>query len=88
LIKNAFERWMNGINAHKSNTGLVRPQEFSVDATVEQLDKNQNTVKIYTLNSMWPSEMSAIDLSYDSSDQIEEFTVTFQYQNWVSDTTS
>ena len=28
----------------------------------------------------WPSEVSSIDLSYDTTDTFEEFSVTFQYQ--------
>ena len=31
---------------------------------------------------MFPTEVSAIDLSYDSTDTIEEFTVTFQVQDF------
>ena len=32
----------------------------------------------YTVQDIWPSEIGSIDLSYESSDAIEEFTVTFQ----------
>ena len=32
----------------------------------------------YTVRDIWPSEIGSIDLSYESSDAIEEFTVTFQ----------
>ena len=32
---------------------------------------------------IFPTEVSAIELSYDNSDVIEEFTVTFQVQYWA-----
>ena len=36
-------------------------------------------VRAYKFYDAWPSAISAIDLSYESNDQIEEFTVEFQY---------
>ena len=36
----------------------------------------------YRFEDIWPSTVSNIDLSYDSSDTIEEFTVDFQVQYW------
>jgi len=38
---------------------------------------------IYKFNSIFPTSISAIDLSYDSADTIEEFTVEFQVQYWT-----
>jgi hypothetical protein len=43
---------------------------------------SQNDV-IYKFNSIFPTAISAIDLSYDSADTIEEFTVEFQVQYWT-----
>lgn len=37
----------------------------------------------YKFYSIFPTNISAIDLSYDSSDTIEEFTVEFQVQYWT-----
>ena len=39
-------------------------------------------LKTYTFYDIFPTEVSAIDLSYDSADAIEEFSVTFQVQYW------
>jgi len=38
-----------------------------------------DVVRAYKFYDAWPSAISAIDLSYESNDQIEEFTVEFQY---------
>lgn len=88
LIKNAFERWSNQINEHLENTGLINPTDYESSAVIEQLDRNENVLKRYSMVGMWPSEVSSIEVSMDSTDEIEEFTVTLQYQYWTSDTTT
>ena len=30
-VRNAMERWMNGINAHQANTGLTNPVDYQAD---------------------------------------------------------
>jgi hypothetical protein len=87
-IRNAMERWMNGMNEHVNNTGLSNPTDYQADMAVEQLDKAGNVTKAYTIRGAYPVNVSAIDLSYDSNDAIEEFTVELAYQYWESGTTS
>ena len=55
---------------------------------VEQLNKSGDVTKRYDLRGTFPTNISAIDLNYDSENQIEEFTVELQVQYWESDTTS
>lgn len=87
-IRNAMERWMNGINAHQANTGLTNPVDYQADLIVEQLDRNGSVLKKYNFRGCFPVNVSAIDVSYETNDAIEEFTVEFQVQYWESDTTS
>lgn len=87
-IRNAMERWMNGINGHQSNTGLTNPLDYQADLVVEQLDRDGNTLKKYNFRGCFPTAVAAIELSYETADAIEEFTVEFQVQYWESDTTS
>ena len=88
VTRNAMERWMNGINGHQTNTGLVNPIDYQADLIVEQLDRDGSTLKKYNFRGCFPTSVSAIDVSYETVDQIEEFTVEFQVQYWESDTTS
>jgi len=88
VTRNAMERWMNGINGHQTNTGLVNPIDYQADLIVEQLDRDGSTLKKYNFRGCFPTSVSAIDVSYETVDQIEEFTVEFQIQYWESDTTS
>lgn len=86
--RNAMERWMNGINGHQANTGLVNPIDYQADLIVEQLDRDGKSIKTYNFRGCFPTLVSAIDVNYETNDVIEEFTVEFQVQYWESDTTS
>lgn len=87
-VRNAFERWMNGINQNRSNTGLTNPTDYQADVIVEQLDKSGVVVKSYFMRGCFPTNLSAIEVSYDSENAIEEFTVEMQVQYWDSGSTS
>ena len=87
-IRNALERWMNGINAHSANTGLVNPTDYQADMLVDQLDKDGSTLKTYNFRGCFPTAISPIDVTYQATDEIERFTVEFQVQYWESATTS
>lgn len=88
VVRDSMERWMNGINAHSANTGLVNPTDYQADLIVEQLDKDETVLKTYNFRGCFPTAISPIDLNYGANDEIERFTVEFQVQYWESDTTS
>jgi len=87
-VRDSMERWANGINNHKANTGLTNPTDYQADLTVDQLDKDESILKTYKFVAAFPTAISPIDLAYDANDQIEEFTVEFTYQYWTSNTTT
>lgn len=101
-IRTAFEKWMNAINKHDDNTGLINPAQYQRDALVKQFGRSSVSsansdvtnpvitspgdsipvLKAYKFHGIFPTAVSAIDLSYDSADTIEEFTVDLQVQWW------
>ena len=87
-IRNAFERWQNGINNMTDNEGLTNPVDYQVDAFVDHLDRNGNNVKSYTLRGLFPTEIGGIDLSMSEATEIETFGVTFEYQYFETNTTT
>ena len=87
-LRNAFERWQNGINNMTDNEGLTNPVDYQVDAFVDHLDRNGNTIKSYTLRGAFPTSVAAIGLDYETTDAIETFDVTFSYQYFESNTTT
>ena len=87
-VRSALEAWMNGINQHKANSGFANPTEYESDVHVEQLDNEGNVVKRYTYIGAWPSNLSQIDLSYDSESTIQEYTCEFSYTRWETAATT
>ena len=51
-----------------------------VGAAAKAGEDGKGILYSYKVQDIWPSEIGSIDLSYESSDAIEEFTVTFQVQ--------
>ena len=82
MIRNAMERWSNGINDLADNTGVVSPADYQTDLTVEQMDRDDTVLKSYIFRSAWPVGVSAIELTSDTADAIEEFEVTWRYQHF------
>ena len=87
-VRDAMERWMNGMADHTQNTGLTSVTEYEADMIFEQLNKAGDTIKTYNFVGAFPTNVSAIELAYDANDTIEEFTVEFQIQYWTSNTTT
>ena len=87
-VRDSMERWLNGINNHKANSGLTNPVDYQADLIVDQLDRDGNEIKTYNFRGAFPVNISNIELSYETVDTIEEFTVEFQIQYWESNTTS
>ncbi len=92
-----FEQWLNEINTHKANTAnTIDPTQYGRSVVIRQLEKDSSVagdeLRSYKLWYAFPISTSAIDLAYDSNDQIEEFSVEFQYSYWTvgddSDTTA
>ena len=92
-LRNAFEKWTEVIAKLDNNLGATQPDAYMTDATVFQLgrgstkssknsDGTANAVlKEYTFQSIFPTTVSEIALSYDTGDTIEEFDVEFQVQS-------
>ena len=93
-VRSYFEKWLERINTHQANTApLYKPSPdtdgyMAPTVVVKQLKKdgqlNGSVIRQYELKYAFPTNVSQIDLAYDSNDQIEEFTVEFQYSYWLT----
>jgi len=93
VLRNAFENWTQQIADLTTNLGATDPSSYMTNAKVFQLGRgstkastsssgNENVVlKEYEFIDIFPTSVSAIDLSYDTGDTIEEYTVEFQVQS-------
>lgn len=97
-IRKAMEGWMQYIGQYSDHSGATDPNDYMRNATVLQLGRgvvNKETgtgsggsaevLAVYEFIDIFPVNVSAIDLSFDSTDTIEEFTVDFQVQFWYPD---
>ena len=92
-LRRAMEFWTEQIASLDTNIGATSPNAYMAAAKVYQLGRGSSprstdnsgesnaVLAEYEFVDIFPTEVSAIDLSYDSSDTIEEFTVTFQVQS-------
>jgi hypothetical protein len=91
--RRSFETWMQNIAQYENHSGLNNPISYMGNATVYHLGRSPSTrqsstslatdariIAQYKFVDIFPTNLSEIDLSYDSSDTIEEFTVEFQVQ--------
>jgi len=72
---------LGNTNAYATKTG-AKDTDFQT-VTVTQYDLSGTAVYKCELRNAWPSDISTIDLSYDSTDTLEEFTCTWSYDYFV-----
>ena len=65
-----------------NGTGVTDPVLYQKDAVVKQLDRDGKVLRKYKFWDIFPTNISTIDLSYDTTDTIEEFTVEMQVHYW------
>jgi hypothetical protein len=90
-IRNSLESWMNAINSNATNVrsgAAAASTGYSVDAGVTQYGKTGNELKKYNFVGVFPLDLAPIDLDWGSNDAIEEYTCTFAYQYWETNTTT
>jgi hypothetical protein len=105
-LRRAFENWTDLIAKLDNNLGATDPNAYMSNATVYQLGRSSGSaatggnrtnqgsdsaiLAAYKFVDIFPTNVSNIDLSYDSGDTIEEFTVEFQVQSYeiISGTTA
>jgi hypothetical protein len=91
-IRSMLEKWSNALNTIETN--IRRPSSelnYKSEIEVKQYGKNGNSglpLRSYKLIGAFPTVISPIDLDWNSTDQIENFTVTFEYDYWLPESTN
>jgi len=92
-LRSFFEDWANQLNTHEANTAPrflpdSNTSGYMADLFVTQLEKDDklsgSAIRTYQLHHCFPTNVSQIDVAYDSNDQIEEFTVEWQYSYFTA----
>lgn len=73
-----------GANQNRHSTGPSASSSTDGSAGISDI----KPLRTYYFSDIFPTEVSEIALSYDNTDTIEEFTVTFQVQYWTAGSNS
>ncbi len=91
-LRTAFERWSNVMSRLDDATGVTNPTSYMTDAFIQQLGRGgqigaasndggeSSVLRSYKFFDVFPITVGEIALSYDTTDALEEFDVTFRYQ--------
>ena len=91
-LRTSFEAWMIKLSKLNDATGVTNPTSYMTNAYVKQLGRGKerfatenvggesSVLRTYKFYDIWPTNVSAIQLSYDTEGTIEEFDVTFAVQ--------
>jgi hypothetical protein len=89
-VRRLFERWHESFNMHRDNIAGNNGDETILNGTnpdyyttwtVNQLNMAGEEIvgRAVRLHYCWPTEVGAIDLSYDSADTLTEYSVTLAF---------
>ena len=99
-LRRGFEMWVEHMARLDNNVGATSPNAYMMQATVFQLGRGgtrqstnnngeeQVILAEYQFRDIFPVNVSPIELSFDSSDTIEEYTVEFAVNSIVNPSTS
>jgi len=81
-LRKGFEKWSELIQNMNFALGANELNDYFASAVIRQLDRDGNQLRAYRFEGIWPTEVAAIDVDFDSTDAVEEFGVTFKVQYW------
>ena len=94
FIRKTIEAWIEKITSLSTAAGASNPAAYMQTARVYQLGRGNSVASTaedtpdshvvlgrYEFQEIFPTNVSQIDVSYDSVDTIEEFTVEFSVNN-------
>ena len=85
-LRHALETWSNLINEMVGNKrNLFLGNNYKTSALVRQYGKKgkNDVLRTYKFEGIFPAQISEINLEWASNDQIEQFSVVFEYDYWT-----
>lgn len=84
-VRTALEDFQEKFNTTDYNNALLGDRSSDTSTVkIEQLNNGGTAIRTYSLQNCFISEIGAIDLSYDTTDAIEEYTVTWVYEYFTT----
>ena len=82
-MRHTFEGWMAKIQNHGANIQhSTAHNDIYGQGTVTQLRRDGTAISTYALE-IYPTEVAAIEVAWETNDAVEEYGVTFAVNYWV-----
>lgn len=81
-LRKGLEEWSERIQNHNYALGATELNDYYASAIVRQLDRDGTQLRAYSFEGIWPKEIEAIDLNFESQNAVEDYGVTFAVQYW------
>lgn len=79
-MRNAFNAWVNYVStANYDSASKSTATDYYSTIKIKHLKADGSVSRQYQLTDAYPTDVGALDLSFDSTDALSEFTVNFQY---------
>ena len=83
-VRKMFEDWLFVLNSHKENIKSALNNNYKAfDSVVNHYGKRGNIINSYTFVGLFPTEVSAMELDWDTTNSIQTFTVNLAYDYWI-----
>ena len=84
-VRSLFEKWSNALNSLEANlrTNNLNTENYKADMEVIQYSKDGNAIRAYGIIGAFPTDVSAIDLNWNTTGSVETFTVGLAYDYWL-----
>jgi hypothetical protein len=79
-MRNAFNAWVNYVStSNYDSVSKSTATDYYSTVKIKHLKADGSVSRQYQLTDAYPTDVGALDLSFDSTDTLSEFTVNFQY---------
>lgn len=85
-IRESLELWIDGI-ANSINNTRTSHLDYKGTLRLDQYGSGNNVIARYYLHGAFPKSIDAIEMNHETSDSIEEFSVSFSIDYWSGDDT-
>ena len=82
-IRTALEQWVSAIHDPEVVAGITSPELYKSNILIEQLDRNDNTLRVYKLVGAWCTGTGNIELDMSNGNTVESFDCNFVYDYFI-----
>lgn len=82
-VRTVIENWASLMHDPSVVAGSVDPNVYKSNILIEQLDRNDQCLRVYKLVGAWPSSTGTIELDYSQGTTVESLQLQFYFDYFV-----